>query len=101
MSRRLVITCAGAVLGLGLALSAGQAAPASPGQLKGATNGAETLVDQVHGRHRYCARWPGRGWWHRHVGRNFRPASCGPRRGARYRHCFRRRGELVCVWRWR
>ena len=70
MSRRLVVVCAGAVLGLGLAMSGKRHSQSYP--LEGATNGAETLVDQVHGRHRYCARWPGRGGGIA-VGRGYRP----------------------------
>lgn len=95
MSRKIVIAVAGAVLGLGLAVSTAHAAPGTLAPLQAATN-TDSIIHKAHGFHRSCVRH--RGWWHRHVGRG-RTVACGPRL-RRYRHCFRnRRGDRVCVWR--
>ncbi|HEX7076671.1 MAG TPA: hypothetical protein VF226_21735 [Hyphomicrobiaceae bacterium] len=96
MKRTAVFAIAGAVFGVGVAVSGVQAAPSALSDLMGATN-SQSLVEEVHGRHRACVRW--RGWWHRHVGWRNRTVACGPR-WRRYRHCFwDRRGRRVCVWR--
>lgn len=100
MTQRFILAMAGAALGVGLAVSTARAAPAGAGlaPLQEAI-GSGNLVEKTHGWHRYCARWPGRGWWHRHVRRGF--VSCRPRwRSRPYRYCYtNRRGVRVCVWR--
>jgi len=95
MGRKFAFALAGAVLGLGVAVSAASAAPGSLAPLHGAAN-ADSLVQKTHGFHRSCVNH--RGWWHRHVSRG-RAVSCRVRPRV-YRHCyFDRRGKRVCVWR--
>ena len=95
MSRKFIFAIAGAALGLGVAVSAANAAPGTLAPLNGAA-AADSLVQKTHGFHRSCVRF--RGWWHRHSFRG-RSVSCFVRPRP-YRDCFfDRRGRRVCVWR--
>lgn len=89
------VIAAVATAALGLALA--QSATAGPVGGIGATAApAQTLVEQVHGCHRYVAK--GRAGWHRHVGPNCRRVAAGPYRGTGKRYRWRGpRCETYCV----
>jgi hypothetical protein len=91
MQRKLMLTLAGAAVGMAMSLSSAQAF--TPGNMAGVT--PEETVQKVHFRHRSCELGPL--GWHRHSWSGYRVA-CWPR--ARHPHrCFIDRwGYRHCAW---